>query len=213
MSRSVWFLVILSALTGCDQNVGPPGVVPRAQTQAGTRGETVAKPDSEPPAAVRSGSDGAAGVVWTPPARWVSQGARPMRVVTYRVPAAQSDPEDGECAVFYFGPGQGGTVEANMKRWIGQFEQPGGTSSEEAAKTERQVISSLRVTTIDLSGTYLASARPMSPVKQRKPGYRLLGAIVEAPQGNLFFKFSGPARTVATSAEEFQAMLQSLRRQ
>ena len=136
-----------------------------------------------------------------------------MRAATYRVPAAQGDPEDGECAVFYFGPGQGGTVEANVQRWISQFEQPGGTSSEGAAKIERQVISGLPATTVDLSGTYLASAGPMSPVKQRKPDFRLLGAIVDAPEGNLFFKFTAPAPTVAASAEEFRAMLQSLRRQ
>ena len=218
MSRSFWLVVIVSALAGCDQNVGPPGAVPQTrpqqmQPQASTDSGTTAKADSGSAPTAREGSDAAAGVVWTPPPRWVSQGARPMRVATYRVPAAQGDPEDGECAVFYFGSGQGGTVEANLKRWIAQFEQPGGASSEEAAKIERQVISGLNVTTIDLSGTYLASAGPMSPVKQRKPNYRLLGAIVDAPKGNLFFKFSGPAPAVAASAEQFRAMLQSLRRQ
>ena len=218
MSKSLWLVVILGALAACDQNVGPPGAAPQTrpqqtQPQASTGRETAAKSDSASAPATGEGSDAAAGVVWTPPSRWVSQGARPMRVATYRVPAAQGDPEDGECAVFYFGSGQGGTVEANLKRWISQFEQPGGGSSEQAAKTERQSINGLPATTVDLSGTYLASAGPMSPVKQRKPGYRLLGAIVDAPEGALFFKFTGPAPTVAASAEEFRAMLQSLRRQ
>ena len=213
MSRSLWLVVILGALAACDQNVGPPGAVPQTRPQAGTGGGTAASADSAPAPTARGGSDAAAGVVWTPPPRWVSQATRPMRAATYRVPAAQSDAEDGECAVFYFGSGRGGTLEANLKRWISQFEQPGGGSSEQAAKTERQSINGLPVTTIDLSGTYLASAGPMSPVKQRRPGYRLLGAIVDAPEGNVFFKFTGPAPTVAASAEEFRAMLQSLRRQ
>ncbi len=135
-----------------------------------------------------------------------------MRAATYRVPAAASDSEGGECAVFYFGPGQGGDVNANLQRWFGQFEQPSGKSSEQAAKTSKQTISGLSVTTVDLSGTYLASAGPMSPVKERRPGYRLLGAIVAAPEGNVFFKFTGPAKTVAAAADEFQAMLKSLRK-
>ena len=218
MNRRLWFIAILGALVGCDQNVGPPGAVPQtrpqeAQPKASTGRRTPARVDSESAPAAKEGSDAAAGVVWTPPPLWVSQGSRPMRVVTYRVPAAEGDPEDGECAVFYFGSGQGGTVGANLKRWISQFEQPGGTSSEDAAKIKQQVISGLNVTTVDLSGIYLASVRPMSPVKQRKPGYRLLGAIVDAPEGALFFKFTGPAPTVASSAEQFRAMLQSFRQQ
>ena len=206
-------LMNLALLAGCDQNVAPPGVVKRAQAPAKTGGEAAGNPASEPPTQAKSAGDSAAGVTWTRPARWAAEGARPMRAATYRVPAAKGDAEDGECAVFYFGPGQGGAVEANLKRWIGQFEQPGGKSSEEVAKTAKQTINGLNVTTVDLSGDYLASAGPMSPVKEKKPGYRLLGAIVEAPQGSLFFKFTGPAKTVAASAQEFQSLLKSLRRQ
>jgi len=41
-----------------------------------------------------------------------------MRKATYRVPA--KDGEDAEMAVFYF-KGEGGSTEANIQRWIGQF--------------------------------------------------------------------------------------------
>src|SRR3972149_3131613 len=98
MSRNILLLLVLGALTGCDQNVGPPGAAPPTQAPTSSGGQASARP--EPAAA----SDEAAGVAWTPPARWASQGARPMRAATYRVPAAQGDAEDGECAVFYFGP-------------------------------------------------------------------------------------------------------------
>ena len=50
----------------------------------------------------------AAGVKWTVPAAWTEQAARPMRVATYTVPPAKGG-EAGECGVFYFGNGQGGT--------------------------------------------------------------------------------------------------------
>lgn len=135
-----------------------------------------------------------------------------MRAATYVVPRAAGDPEDGECAVFYFGSGQGGGVDANVKRWIAQFELPDGKNPESAAKSAKKTINGLQATTIDLAGTYMASAGPMSPTKVKKPGYRLIGAIIEAPEGNVFFKFTGPAKTVAAAQPQFDKLLNSIKR-
>jgi len=44
-----------------------------------------------------------------------------MRKASYIVPKVGSDTEDGDLAVFYFGPGQGGGIEANVDRWVKQF--------------------------------------------------------------------------------------------
>jgi hypothetical protein len=129
-----------------------------------------------------------------------------MRAATYAVPRAAGDSEDGECAVFYFGSGEGGSIDANVKRWIGQFEGGG------PPKTGKRTINGLQVTAIDLAGTYLASAGPMAPVKEKKSGYRLLGAIVEAPEGNVFFKFTGPAKTVGAAQPQFDKLLNSIQR-
>lgn len=135
-----------------------------------------------------------------------------MRVVTYLIPAASGDREGAECAVFYFGPGQGGGVEANLTRWIGQFEQPDGRPSASLAKKKKEAINGLPVTTIDLTGTYLGGG-PMMGQGEKKPGYRLLGAIVEAPEAAVFFKLTGPAKTVAAAQSEFQSLLKSLSRE
>jgi hypothetical protein len=151
-------------------------------------------------------AESAGGLQWTAPAAWKSQPQRPMRAATYAVPAAAGDKEDGEVAVFYFGAGQGGGVDANIQRWVSQFE----TSAK--PQTAKKTINGLPVTTIDLPGTYLASAGPMSPTKTSKPGYRLLGAIVEGPQGAVFFKFTGPAKTVAAGQAAFDKMLGGIRR-
>src|SRR5262249_22933441 len=43
------------------------------------------------------------------------------RLAEYEVPAVKGDKESGEFVVFYFS-GQGGSVDDNVKRWIGQFE-------------------------------------------------------------------------------------------
>ncbi len=144
----------------------------------------------------------AAGVKWVAPAPWKLEADRPMRVATYSIPAA-SGSEAGECGVFYFGQGQGGGVEENLTRWTQQFEA--GTAPKKAEKTVR----GLRVHTIDLSGTYLASGGPMMKSQGKKPGYRLLGAIVEAPRGLVFFKCTGPAPTIGKAQADFESLIGS----
>jgi hypothetical protein len=129
-----------------------------------------------------------------------------MRIATYTVPAAEADEESGECAVFYFGGGQGGDVVSNIDRWVGQFENAKPTKSSKE-------LNGLKVTLVQISGTYLAPGGPMMQSTGKKEDYRLLGAIVDAPGGSVFFKFTGPAKTVAAAAEEFQALVGSLEKQ
>ena len=95
-----------------------------------------------------------AGVKWTAPASWKPQAERPMRVATYEIPAAAGS-QPGECGVFYFGQGQGGGVEENFTRWEKQFE--GAFPAKKGEKT----VHGMRVHTIDVSGTYLATGGPM----------------------------------------------------
>jgi hypothetical protein len=145
----------------------------------------------------------AGGLSWTAPRGWSPGEARPMRAATYAVPATKGDPEAGECAVFFFGGGQGGGVEDNLRRWAGQFEgaQPGPRRTE--------TIRGVKVTRIELEGTYQSGG--MNGPKVARPGFKLLGAIAEGKEGNVFFKLTGPARTVEAARADFEALLQSLR--
>lgn len=157
-----------------------------------------------------SQTSSASGIKWTAPSHWKLGPERQMRAATYIIPAASGDSEDAECAVFF---NIGGTVEANINRWITQFEQPDGKSSEQVAKQKKETINGLAVTTVDLTGTFIGGGPAMGQGQQKKASYRLLGAIVEAPQGNVFFKLTGPAKTVAAAQSEFQTMLKSVTRQ
>jgi len=146
----------------------------------------------------------AAGIQWIAPASWKLLPARPMRVATYEIPAAPGA-ESGECGVFHFGQGQGGSVEDNLARWAGQFEAVA------PPKKEDRTIHGLRIHMMDVSGAYLASGGPMMQSQgKKKPGYRLLGAIVEAPRGLVFFKCTGPAATIGKAQTEFQSLVESL---
>src|SRR3954447_12613815 len=71
-------------------------------------------------------AEGAAGGIrWMTPSGWSVAEAKPMRKATYEIPAAPGA-EAGECGVFFFGKGQGGSVDENLNRWAAQFEN-GGT--------------------------------------------------------------------------------------
>ena len=62
---------------------------------------------------------------------------------------------------------------------------------------------------MDISGDYSGMGGPMAAEKSVKSGYRLLGAIVEGPGGNIFLKFTGPAKTIAANQKNFEQLLES----
>ncbi|MCP3105186.1 hypothetical protein LZ198_40590 [Myxococcus sp. K15C18031901] len=161
--------------------------------------------------AMAASAEEAGGLTWTAPTEWAAQGERPMRAATYKVPAAKGDTEGAELAVFYFGQGQGGAVDANVKRWLGQFQTADGKPVDKAAKTKAEKLGGLPVTTVDVKGTYTGGGPMMGP-STPKPGYRLLGAIVEGPEGAVFFKLTGPEKTVAASEKSFRKLLESVKK-
>jgi hypothetical protein len=158
-------------------------------------------PTSAPSAA---GGQGSGPVKWTPPSRWEAKPPSGMRAATYIIPPAKGDSEGAECAVF---ENLGGSVQANVDRWIGQFEKTDGAPNQKS-----ETISGLSVTTVEVSGTFKGGGPMMGQSSGPKSGYRLLGAIVEGPDGNVFFKLTGPAKTIAAAQDEFQAMLKSLKK-
>jgi hypothetical protein len=154
-------------------------------------------------------AESAAGLRWTAPAGWRSEGARPMRAATYTIAPAAGDKAAAECGVYYFGAGQGGSVDANLERWKSQFRTSEGKPA--PAQVATRTVKGLKVTTIDASGDYSGMGGPMANGKP-VPGYRLLGAIVEGPDGNIFLKFTGPARTISANQAQFDQLLTSFQR-
>jgi hypothetical protein len=152
-------------------------------------------------APVRKGAAG--GYSWDVPARWTEQPARSMRVATYAVPAPAGT-EAGECAVFFFSGGEGGSIDANVERWSRQFE--GTPKPERSART----IHGIAVTQVRLAGAYLAPGGPMMQSQGKRNGYLLVGAITQTSQGNIFFKLTGPATTVTAAEAEWETLLASL---
>ncbi|TFH65201.1 MAG: hypothetical protein E4G91_03335 [Candidatus Zixiibacteriota bacterium] len=155
-------------------------------------------------------SGAVAGVEWKVPPEWPKGGEKPMRAATYTVGSGDAL---AECAVFFFGTGQGGDVEANIARWILQVRQPDGSDSKAKAVRAEVKSACCLITTVEVAGTYMASAGLMMQEMAEKPGFVLLGGIVPGPQGNVFFKLTGPKATVDKVKEDFQAMLRSVSKQ
>ena len=131
-----------------------------------------------------------------------------MRKASYEVPRVSGDSEDGELAVFYFGPGQGGSIDANVDRWVKQFS---GISANDVKRADREA-NGLRQHTVEIQhGTFDAGQMGMSDKKGPKGNYALEGAIVETPSGAYFFKMTGPARTVLAARGPFLQLLDSVR--
>lgn len=126
-----------------------------------------------------------------------------MRSAQYKLPKVEGDGEDASLVLYYFGAGQGGSIEANIDRWTGQMEQPDGTSSKEKAKTETLTVNGLKVTMVDVKGRFTAEMSPGSGTRHNNPGYRLRAAIVETPKGPFFAKLVGPEKTVARWDQAF----------
>lgn len=136
-----------------------------------------------------------------------------MRSANYTIPPAAGDSQAGEMAVFYFGPGQGGGVDANVRRWLGQFVNADGSPMRaEDAKRSEDEVNGLRVTLLDVSGTYLFKPFPMAPKATPLSGYRMLAAIVQGPDAPIFFKLTAPAKTAAAAEADFHKLIGSLRK-
>ena len=152
-------------------------------------------------------AESAAGLRWTAPPGWTSQGPRPMRAATYAIGPASGDTAGAECAVYFFGAGQGGSVDANVARWKDQFRGPGGAAA--AANVAKRTVRGLAITTVDVSGDYSGMGGPTATAQRTVTGYRLLGAIIEGPGGNVFIKLTGPVKTIAANQQKFEQLLAS----
>jgi hypothetical protein len=141
------------------------------------------------------------------PADWVTeQPSSKMRAAQYKLPKAEGDKEDASLVIYYFGPSQGGSVSANINRWISQMQQPDGSAAKDKAKTETFTLNGLKVSTVDLEGTYTAEMSPGSSEHHNDPNYRLRAAVIETPKGSYYMKLIGPKKTVErweTSVDKF----------
>ena len=148
-----------------------------------------------------------AGITFTPASEWQDFGSSGMRAASYSYGPLEPDKDSATMAVFHFGKGQGGTIEANMDRWIKQFSLPDGRDPATAAIRYDRQVAGYAAHVVTMFGIYNESVRPMSKEKVAREKYRMVAIIVEAPGGNVFFKLTGPDYTAKIMIEAFITMI------
>ena len=157
----------------------------------------------------------AAGLAFTVDEAWKNiKPSSAMRIAQYQLEGSGGP---AEMAIFYFGQGQGGGIEDNIRRWAAQFtpeEGDAATTDTSGFQVARLGKDNLRMALVKTNGTYdPGSMGPMGPPSSGpKPGYALFGLVVEGgPEGSLFIKVTGPKATMAEHDEALAAFAQSVR--
>lgn len=130
----------------------------------------------------------------TVPAGWVSaQPSSSMRLAEYKVPGAAGT-LPVEIVVYFFGPGQGGSPEANLERWKSQFSNPSGGPVQETVAHE--TVRGMPYTIAEYRGTYARGVGMGSSADAARPDHILIAVVAETPKGTLFFQCFGPSAAV-----------------
>lgn len=179
---------------------------PGEQEQPEVVKPVTSQPDAGGAGAPQAGGAGAGQLDVQLPDAWVEEPpANSMRLLQASIPG---DEEDGEFALFYFGPGGGGGVEQNIQRWLGQVEPAEGTQP----ARETFEVGDLTVHTVEAKGSITPSRMSMTAEKpEPQPGHMLLGAVVEGPGGPWFLKATGPESALGPQREAFFEMVRNLR--
>ena len=121
----------------------------------------------------------------------------PMRAATLQITVEGAE-KPLEAIFYYFGAGQGGDTQANIDRWLGQFESP------PVSKTEDLDANGTKISFVTATGTYMDGA--MFGPKTAKADHTLLGAIIPGPDAPVFIKLTGPKDAVAKITEDFKKL-------
>lgn len=190
---------------GCSKPDAEPTKA-NATEPAATASTTAPPAATVPPAvtapAAASAAPAALGdISWTVPTAWQTVASpSSMRKATYKITKAAGDPEDAEMSVTQVGGG----VDANVQRWAGQFQD-----SKDAPKRTQRTVGAIKVTVVEMHGTFSGSGMPGAPAAGPKKGYGLLGAIVESTDPPYFFKMTGPDKTVTAARADFDKLVGS----
>jgi hypothetical protein len=141
---------------------------------------------------------------FTRPAKWEwVESTSPMRKAQLKVTDAASK-ASANVAFYYFGTGGAGGVQANVDRWLNQFAEP---TNQINAKIENATVGKTKVTYVQAEGTY-KDGMPGGATTPR-PGFALIGAILESDEGNVYVKMTGPKELVKSLEAEFKKMIES----
>jgi hypothetical protein len=81
------------------------------------------------------------------------------------------------------------------------------------ARKEIRTVNGLKVTLVDVDGTYVAETAPGAGARHNKPHFRLRAGVVETPKGPYFIKLTGPEKTVTRWNRAYDQFVGSMKAQ
>ncbi len=145
------------------------------------------------------------------PADWVVEPVTSnMRLLQFEVPGCK-EADAVQFVVYYFGPKQGGSVQANLQRWKSQFSGPDGGEVEPQVSIVEGA--KLPATLIELEGTYARGVGMGPQGKALLPERMLLAAAAESPKGNINPQLHGPAAAAKDLRAAFVAFIEGIETQ
>lgn len=142
---------------------------------------------------------------WTAPEGWNFLAATEFRHINFDF----GPNREGEAYLTLLPINGGGGVLENFNRWRKQMDQP-PLAEPDLAALPVKIIFGRPIPSLDIAGTFTGGSGPMMSPAPPKPGYRMLGAIFEAPGFLFTLKMTGPEALVAANAAKFDAFCASL---
>lgn len=202
--RRLFPCLVVLLFAGCTCTSGPQPHSSGSTTRA-PHPSAPSAPTAPHPTAAPEAQDIAGGLAWHVEEPLVSRPpSSSVRAAEYIV----RDHPEAELAVFHFGAGQGGSVDDNIDRWLGQFTQPDGRETRDVATVEHREYGGLPATYVDTTGVF--SGMRGEGATEGAGGQRMLGAIIEGPEGLVFFKLIGPRDAVTEAEDAFVHLLESI---
>jgi len=169
---------------------------PMEAAESSTGGPT--EPPVVPDASLASATSGM--FAFEMPPGWQQIASTPFRDPNFII----GESGEIECYVSVLGGGGGG-IQTNANRWRTQMGRAPYTDAE-YAQLPRATVLGQEAVIVDFPGDFQGMG-----ADQAKPGYRLVGALISAPNAAIFVKMTGPDAAVEAEKDNFALFAQSLR--
>jgi hypothetical protein len=147
---------------------------------------------------------------FTIPSKWqIEPVESPARGGQWHVPPLHGEGEGGEVVAFYFGSGVGGSAKENIEAWIGTMFNAEGHPA--AAEVKHHETGGLKISQVVVFGGYSQIVSLPGVPPEIKSNYGLLGAVIENPQGNIYWRFTGPEPLITANLPLFNKVIDSVK--
>ena len=152
------------------------------------------------------------GMTFTPATQWQDFGPSKSRVAGYAYGPLKDEPDSATVLVTFTPGGGADDISRQQEQWFSQMALLDGRDPHTGAIQYDLQIDGMTVHMMSLFGIYIIPAAPGSYQKIEKRPYRLLAAIVEAPDGNVHLKLTGPDYTATIMIEAYMTMIKSIKK-